>query len=455
MFEFAIANIETKNIDLDLENPRIVGERASNQDEVLAYFFMHEKLSEMLAKIAANGVNPAAELPYLIRNGDRHTVIEGNTRMAAYKLLAGSLKAPKEYKHLVPNVSEAIKAACSKVRCAIAADRDELKPIQAEAHFGLGAKEPWSYLGKRQQLYTDWKSGYSIDQLASIYSEKQAGIRSYLVQYSLYLACLSLPWSPSESEALKQPSLEFNPPVRFFDTRAHRESVGIEYDMLACEVKVVAEDALDKLKHLITKLVLEKRNGLTATSSYSEVFDSYVSPASSDGDKGNNSETPKSDNSSGNEESTTSNEDTPPQSQQPPETSATSTPPKSYRLFNYTIKKESELLRQLMKEASKLNCKQYPASGTALLRAILECVLKLHIDDNNYNTDGKKLDLERAVNTCIAHKDMDDGIKRALRVIKREDLDFLNCALHGNVKPGWSRLETARNHADEVVRKLV
>ncbi len=158
---FEFKNIPLQDILLDDRNPRIVTQtRLSNQNDILAYLYEHEDLEEFIKKIATEGKNFCAERPYVVRKGTEYVVVEGNSRIAAYKVLSGLLKAPSSVS--TPHISDKAKEDLKTVECSIAPDRETLLPIVARAHFGLGDKSRWGYLGSRKAVYDDWKSGTSI-----------------------------------------------------------------------------------------------------------------------------------------------------------------------------------------------------------------------------------------------------------------------------------------------------
>lgn len=85
---FKYDSIPLKDIILDDRNPRIVTQlKLSSQAEILAYLFRHEDLEAFIKKIALEGKNFGAERPYVVKTGTHYTVIEGNTRIAAFKVL--------------------------------------------------------------------------------------------------------------------------------------------------------------------------------------------------------------------------------------------------------------------------------------------------------------------------------------------------------------------------------
>ena len=140
MYElFKYEKVDLSQIRLDSQNPRIVTQSAlTTQEKILEYLFSHEELSLFLVKIVTEGLNQGAELPYVVDDGGTYVVLEGNRRIASYKVLTGQLKAPPSYANTVPKVSDALKAQLKKLNVSIAPDRDSMLPIMASAHFGLG-----------------------------------------------------------------------------------------------------------------------------------------------------------------------------------------------------------------------------------------------------------------------------------------------------------------------------
>src|SRR5580658_9139702 len=104
---FKLVQLPLSDIDLDDKNPRIVSQTAlTTQGSILAYLYEHEELEDFIKRIASEGHNVGAERPYVIKKGSRYVVIEGNTRVAAYKVLTGLITPPKNHAETVPNVSE-------------------------------------------------------------------------------------------------------------------------------------------------------------------------------------------------------------------------------------------------------------------------------------------------------------------------------------------------------------
>src|SRR5580704_13447335 len=273
---FEYESIPLKDIQLDVRNPRIVTQRRlSSQDEILAYLYEYEQLDDFIKKIVAEGKNIGAERPYVVKDGVHFVVIEGNTRIAAYKVLTGLLKPPKDY--AVPHIAETTRLILLSADCSIAPSRDSLLPIMANAHFGHGDKSKWGYLGSRKAVYDEWKAGKTIPRIAKAFDRSAGEIKELILEYLLYLKALGLRWSKKEKEALLNPAVQFNPPVRFLQTKGHKEKIGISLDSANLKVVFTDGEAPKRFKHLLKRLVISPQPGLGATATYDDVFSDYGS----------------------------------------------------------------------------------------------------------------------------------------------------------------------------------
>ncbi|MET1414365.1 hypothetical protein ABVF61_18970 [Roseibium sp. HPY-6] len=452
--KFKYERIALSLIKLDEKNPRIVTlEHLKSQEAIVEYLFEHEALSAFLKKIATEGRNQGAERPYIVKSGKEYVVVEGNTRIAAYKLLTGQLKPPEHYASAVPHLPGPIRDELLSVDCTIAPSRDALLPIMAAAHFGLGDKSKWGYLGSRKAVYDEWKGGKSIAQLATAFDRKKGQINDLILEYKLYLAALKFDWTPAEKQILTDPAVEFNPPVRFLQGTGHRSAIGIELDRVNHAINFEDEEAKAKFRHLVKKLVISSEKGFGATSSYKDVFSDYpgAKPESDDtaqsGADGSNG-SPGADDKSQSENN-----------QKPGDKS--SEKPKAPKLtagalFNYPVTANNLLLKQLMKECKAINANKLPASATALLRSTIEAILKTIIEDQGANPKRNLLSLETALDICLGNTvqlGVDD--RKILKEFKKNHLDYVNLGAHATVVPNALRLMAARDCVDQFVMRNI
>ncbi|MBI5116174.1 hypothetical protein HZA56_06840 [Candidatus Poribacteria bacterium] len=448
--KFKLVTVPLADIFLDERNPRIVlQERLDTQEAIVKYLFEYEDLDDFIRKITKDGKNPGAERPYIIKTNSTFTVIEGNTRIAAYKLLCGLLTPPKDSLFQIPMISDDLKKSLIDVDCTLAPNRESLLPVMANAHFGQGDKSKWGYLGSRKVVYDEWKSGKTIGQLSRVFARTESQIRDLIIEYSVYLHAINLDLTEGEKSALLNPSVEFNPPIRFLQTSGHKDRVGIKFDTANLAVVFDSPTSRDKFKHLIKKLVINPSRGLGATASYDDVFQDYKACSPADNINPAQNAPPLPHRSKSSEASTPAiseeGKTTPPR--------GTSSPGRR-NLFNYNATKNNALIAHLMKEAREINCSKFPAASTALLRTIVEAILRHIIDESNLNQAGTKLDLETSINICLgkgAALSADD--RKILKLFKDSHLDYLNLGAHGNVIPNLLRLSAARDCIEMFVKR--
>lgn len=463
MYEkFKYERIALSLIRLDDRNPRIVTqEKLGSEKEILEYFFEHENLASFIKTIATEGRNPGAERPYVVKDGKNYIVVEGNTRIAAYKLLTGQFSPPAQYATAVPLVSQSMKDELVSVDVTIAPNRDSLMPIMARAHFGRGDKSRWGYLGSRKAVYDDWRGGKSISQLSNFFARTQGSIRELLLEYMIYLEALKLDWTTAEKEILLRPSIEFNPTVRFLQSTGHKQLIGIELDKVNLEIKFTCFDSKAKLKHLVKRTVIDD-NGPSATASYSEVFENYANPSDAQAIDGTDTSGHSGYASAGGTGQTTGSSVSGSTGTQSSSTSpvagmsiASDGKLKPNALFAYPSKRQDLTLSQLMKEAKDLNTKSYPAAGSALLRSIVEVLLKIIIEEKSLNHQGKLLDLEGALNLVIGKGGMNLDDTKVLQEFKKTYLSYMNLSAHATVVPNSNRLMMARDCIDAFIKRNV
>jgi hypothetical protein len=468
--DFKYQTIPLKDIVLDDRNPRIVTPtKLTSQEQILQYLFEYEELDIFIKKIAVEGKNVGAERPYVVKDGTKYTVVEGNTRIAAYQSLTGILQPPKKFATAVPQISDQLNKSLLNVDCSIAPNRDALLPIMANAHFGQGDKSRWGYLGSRKAVYDEWRAGRSVPELATAFDRTESQIRELILEYMLYQKSLKLDWSKAEKEKLQRPGIQFNPPVRFLQTSGHKAKLGVTYDTTNIKVVFADQEAERKFKHLLKKLVVEPVKGLGATATWEQVFGDYAGTAPSGTsthtvDPTGNSASSKSTGAggSGPQSSTMpaaqSDHDTHGGAEATSETqsAAPTVKLKSGALFAYSVTVNNALIAQLMKEAKEINCKKLPGAGTFLLRNIVEALLKQIIDQQKANPASNMLDLEKSINLCMSDKvALSAEDKKILKEFSKNYVSYLNLGAHGNVIPNVDRLMGARDCIDQFVRKNI
>lgn len=139
--------VSAADLLLDVENPRHAS--ANNQREAIDLLLdgMSDKLLRLADDITHNGLSPIDELLVLQNRNGTYTVLEGNRRIAAIKLLANpNLAAGRSIESDLKRL--AAKASLpSTIRCSVATSREEAKHWQELRHTGQNEGAgvvPWS-----------------------------------------------------------------------------------------------------------------------------------------------------------------------------------------------------------------------------------------------------------------------------------------------------------------------
>jgi hypothetical protein len=129
--------IELEELSVDLENPRYPT-RASQRDAI-AKMVEHQglKLANLAEDIVENGLNPTRRFLVTPASGGGYTVLEGNRRIAALKLLTQkelrtSLNLPTKIEKRLQALADAAGPLPTSVDCAVRAPEDAKHWIQLE-----------------------------------------------------------------------------------------------------------------------------------------------------------------------------------------------------------------------------------------------------------------------------------------------------------------------------------
>lgn len=143
------AEIAVKLLDFDKKNPRFPKSVAEGpEDALIEKFARDERLQEIVDSIGTRGYFPGEPL-LVIAAGRRYTVIEGNRRLAALKLLNGYAKVPKNRSSLADAV-ESSAFTPAKVPCLIFKEEDEIVRYLGFRHI-TGIKA-WGALQKARYI---------------------------------------------------------------------------------------------------------------------------------------------------------------------------------------------------------------------------------------------------------------------------------------------------------------
>ena len=170
-----IAPLPINKIYLDEQNPRLPTTVDRGQDEMLRYIARNTSITELMTAIAENDYFPGEPIIVVPRGAEGHSVVEGNRRLVALKLLSDPSLIPKNAK--VREIAENAKHKPDTVPCVMFEDRAQIVNYLGYRHIS-GVKQ-WEPLAKARYIaqYFETETDPNADPKAR-YSEVARGIGS-------------------------------------------------------------------------------------------------------------------------------------------------------------------------------------------------------------------------------------------------------------------------------------
>ena len=143
-----IRPLPLNDIFLDKYNPRLPTSAARVQKEMSLYIARNTSITELMTAIAENDYFPGEPIIVVSRDAGGYTVVEGNRRLTALKLLRDPSLYPKNAR--VREISESASHRPDTVPCVIFSSRDEVVNYLGYRHIS-GVKQ-WEPLAKARYI---------------------------------------------------------------------------------------------------------------------------------------------------------------------------------------------------------------------------------------------------------------------------------------------------------------
>ena len=144
-------NIQTLSIHeiyLDEDNPRLPTNLVRRQGDMVLYIARNTSITELMTAIAENGYFPGEPIVVVPREAGGHTVVEGNRRLTAVKLLNDPSLHPRNRR--VREISEDAKYRPDSIPCVLFDRREDVVNYLGYRHIS-GVKQ-WEPLAKARYI---------------------------------------------------------------------------------------------------------------------------------------------------------------------------------------------------------------------------------------------------------------------------------------------------------------
>ena len=194
MAEQKIQMIPTAKLDFDPDNPRFYRLKNANDIHAIIEKMLDvENLPDLMRSIGQKGYFPGE--PLLVvkqKNDDRYTVVEGNRRLAAVKLLNGDIPPPPRRKNSITEIREGVvESPPIELPCLIFLDQKDVLRDLGYRHI-TGIQE-WDSLSKakylfklRETFYLSLPRNQQLRAMANDIGLSPASVAQLLTGLSLY-----------------------------------------------------------------------------------------------------------------------------------------------------------------------------------------------------------------------------------------------------------------------------
>jgi hypothetical protein len=270
--------VKTGSLLLDPKNTRIPSDRRSDsQRQLLHELLAHEDVKSLAASIAKIGLF-ANERLVVVPSGRCFTVLEGNRRLAAIKLLLSPELAPTTslVKYFRSLSAKADLASLGKVDVAVVPDRLSAAPIIAALHTG-DSKRRWSSLQQARFYHELLMQGLQPSEISDQLGISLAQIRSFLRTEKLHRIALTLDLDADVRKRVEDPRFPLTTLERFIDSQIGRKFLGVELDD---EKGFVGVAHPERFKAVLARVVADATTkGMTRKINDKKGFQDYIKQA--------------------------------------------------------------------------------------------------------------------------------------------------------------------------------
>ena len=200
-----IAMERVEHLLLDAENPRLTLDNGGDQNALLVELYKRYHLDDLITSFAQNGY--FSEEPLIgVENGrdeqgnTLYTIVEGNRRLAALKLLLFSDSRAVVEADGLPEISEDIKRKLNPVPVKIYESRSDIVPYLGVRH--ISGVRPWEAYAKARYIKSLVGQDYSMAEIKRMVGISRGDVvqRWLLTLYTLNQVneIADSPWRPGE-----------------------------------------------------------------------------------------------------------------------------------------------------------------------------------------------------------------------------------------------------------------
>lgn len=219
--------VKVTDLFLDPENIRLQIAVKSSQESLINDLFFNENAMQVLESIANDGFFPD-EVPVVVKENKEFTVIDGNRRVAALKVLARPEIVPSKevsIKEILKKTNPSIK----EVEVVVAPDRDSVRHFLASKHT-QNTRRPWRPLRQAYFYKAELERGKTIKDLRDDYPT--VDISKFLRLINIHKIAKSIQYDSDQiaKKVHNERTFPASTVERLYEDKKVRDFLGFEFD---------------------------------------------------------------------------------------------------------------------------------------------------------------------------------------------------------------------------------
>jgi len=202
-------SLNTMDIRLDNENPRLNLNPDANQEDIRKALFEQEDILELIDSITENGGLFPGETIIVLKNNDHYKVLEGNRRVCSLQCMINPELAPQDYrKNIKTLITDFNIEKIKTIEASIAPTWEAAQKIITSRHTEYQIKK-WSYIPKWRRDYKEFLKTKNAQNVSDTFSEDLNKVIKNLNNFAYMRYILDMPtWNSDERSKLSSNDLK-------------------------------------------------------------------------------------------------------------------------------------------------------------------------------------------------------------------------------------------------------
>jgi len=251
------------SLELDPQNPRLPKYVERDQQSMLEYLAKSSSIEELMSAISENDFFPA-ESVIAVPNGKMFTVVEGNRRLTALKLLSGATY--EDISSRIVELQNTAKHKPTSIPVAVFGARSDVLNYLGNRH--IAGVKPWGSLAKAryiEQLYASTDKKLSFVERCKIVAKVIGSRRDFIAKamkaYKLYE--IAEQNSFFSIDGLDEKTIKFSLVSTAIDYEGVQDFIYGSPDEIEGENEVERIPEKDRVKEFFTWLFVKDKSGKT------------------------------------------------------------------------------------------------------------------------------------------------------------------------------------------------